>query len=240
MNKTKVFVSGTGRAGTSALVDLLNRSEDFMIGQERFYFVLNQNKLTKEHFEKQRFLDVRESDTHNQPGFKSGIGSDLEARFERAKIYGEKFPSLFKVFDTIFDELPDAKHIYIVRNPLSVVESYDVRHKNPNDSWKHTFEDGMKAWNESVSKVANLSDAQLENFVIVSYESFYSSPRTIKKLFEILETEAPSDESINSFVDKFNELNQRPSPRRDDIRQFVALNADWESYKHVIKNALEV
>lgn len=230
--KDILFVSGVGRSGTSALVNVLNTHPNLLIGQERFFWTIRKNLITPEHFEKDRFLDIRDEDTHNKSGLR-GKPEDLADRYDRATYIGDKFPSLFRHFDRIFDIFPNARHLYIVRNPLSVLESYDVRHKNPDDSWNLTYQDGMDAWNESVRKVSRLSQALLSKFTIVQYEDLYGSTTAINRMFERLGLPPVADEKLQTFIHKFASLNDKPVPRRDDLRLYVARNADWDSYKRL-------
>jgi hypothetical protein len=225
-----LFVSGVGRSGTSALVNVLNANEHLLIGQERFFWKFRKEQLTPDLFEKDRFLDVRAEDTHEYAGLKVKVGS-LPERYDKATYIGDKFPSLFRHFDTIFPAFPDARHLYIVRNPLSVIESYDARNKNPNDSWKLTWQDGMEAWNESVGKVAALPEVQLQKFVLVQYEELFKSTAAINAMFAELGVEPVADAKLAPFVSKFKSLNTQVTERRDDLRMFVARNADWQSYQ---------
>ncbi len=59
-----LFVSGVGRSGTSALVNVLNTHPEILMGQERFFWTIRNNTISTAHFAKERFLDVREEDTH--------------------------------------------------------------------------------------------------------------------------------------------------------------------------------
>jgi hypothetical protein len=225
--KKLLFLFGTARSGTSALVNVLNTHPGILMGQERYFFTIRQEKIARSHFEKQRFLDVRETDTHNRSSFK---GKNLDQRYDNATYIGDKYPSLFRHMDIIFERFPDAHYLYIVRNPLSVVESFDARHRNPNDHWKHSAQDGIDAWNESVGKVSSLSDEQLKKFVLVQYETLYQSTENMNQMFVQLGLDPVDDALLQPFVSKFLSLNETAVPRRDDLRMQVAQQCDWDSY----------
>lgn len=229
--KQILFVSGTGRSGTSALVNVLNSHPKMLIGQERFFWKFRREEISPELFEKVRFLDVRRpEDTHNHAGLKQ-IGEAPSVRFDNAIYIGDKFPSLFRHFDYILPMFPDAKHLYIVRNPLSVIESYDVRYQDPSDSWSLTWKDGMDAWNESVRKVARLPDQNMKNFLLIEYEELFKSVDRLNALFRQLKLDPLDNEKLQSFVAKFEALNNKAVIRRDDLRLYVSRNADWDAYK---------
>ncbi len=237
MTQNIVFVSGVARSGTSAMVNVLNRNPRIMVGQERYFFLVKQERLTAAEFEKERFLTFHDGDSHSQ-----AISTNPEKReeaFDRAIWIGDKFPLLYNHFDYIFREFPEARHIYIFRNPLSVIESYDARQRNPKDSFRKTWKDGLREWNESVARVAALAPEDLSRFHLVQYEDFFSTPDRMNALFNWLGVPRLKPEKLASFVEKYRELGEKPVPRRDDMRQHVALNADWDAYRTLHRMALE-
>ena len=228
--KKRLFLSGTARAGTSALVNILNLHNHILMGQERYFHKFRKNEITRAHFRKERFLDQRAGDTHEHgglhvpPGHRSG-------RFDHAVYVGDKFPPLFRHLDHVLEEFPKARHIYILRNPLSVVESYEARFQNPDDHWKLDWRDGLAAWNESVRAVADLPEDKLRNFIFVQYEEIYAQTRAINALFTRLGLSNLEPEQLEPYVAKFADLNAKLVPRRDDIRVAIFREADWESYR---------
>ncbi len=164
----------------------------------------------------------------------------MSNKFDKSIYIGDKFPSLFRHFDRTFQLFPDARHLYIVRNPLSVIESYDVRHSNPNDSWSHSWQDGLDAWNESVGKVASLPPERLKNFIIVQYEELYKSTEAMNAMFHSLGLAPVDDSKLQSFVTKFASLNEIPVPRRDDLRLPGAAHSNWDSCRKAARIHIEM
>lgn len=233
--KNLLFVSGVARSGTSALVNLLNKHPKVMIGQERYFFRIRDGELAPEHFEQARFLTFQEGDTHNR-GF-TGDPENLAARFEAAAFVGDKFPLLYRHFETMFATFPEARHVYIFRNPLSVIESYDARKKNPEDKWQKTWKQGMEEWNESVARVAAMSRDARARFHLVPYEELFARPQRMNALFEALGLEKMGPKKLIPFAEKFKSLNEKEVARRDALRRHVALNADWDAYRRLAELA---
>lgn len=229
--KQILFVSGVARSGTSALVNVLNTNPDFLIGMERFFFRIRRKLLKPDDFEEDRFLTVKQGDTH-APGF------DREAirkSYSVAKIIGDKFPLLYENFDYIFDTFPNARHIYIVRNPLSVAESYDARKQDKSDKWIKSGLVGIQEWNSSVNSVVSLSQDRLDKFHFLQYEEFFSDVAAMNRLFAHYGAQATDESRLSKFVDRFSALNRKLVERRDDIRQAVAENCDWAAYRELLR-----
>lgn len=236
--KKILFVSGVARSGTSALVHLLNTHPKCLIGMERYYNIIEDGSLDKEHFSRERFVEVQPGDTHgygNEVGFEI---KDLEARrqaYDRATVVGDKYPNLFQYFDLIFRRFPEAQHIYICRNPLSVIESFNARAADPKDSWPHDFQAGLDYWNESIRRVNCLPEEFVKNFIFVQYEELFSSVTAIDALFNRLGLEPTEPSKANFYVDQFAGLNQQKVFRDDRLRTFVSQNADWAAYSAVLR-----
>jgi hypothetical protein len=232
--KKILFVSGVSRSGTSALVDVLNTHNKILIGQERYWNIINDNKISKSLFLKSRFLDIKPGDTHQYGNILYKEPADiindskLLDRFDNATYIGDKFPNLYIHFTKLFSILPNAKHIYIVRNPFSVLESYHVRSQD-------SYIEGMKNWNASVSLVANLPKQTLSNFFIVQYEKIFENIKSITLLFESLKLTPPPEKLTSVYVEQYKVLNNKKVDRKEHIRSHVSLNADWESYRKIIK-----
>lgn len=232
MQKKRLFLSGTARAGTSALVNILNLHNHILMGQERYFFKFQKDLIVPGHFAKNRFLSMREGDTHEH-GRLMGRQAGLERfgdRFDHAVYVGDKFPPLFRHLDYITATFPRARHIYILRNPLSVVESYEARFRDPEDNWNLDWRAGLAAWNQSVSVVAALPEEALRNFIFVQYEEIYAETRAINALFTRLGLSNLEPETLEPYVAKFGKWNEELIPRRDDIRLGVARGADWAAY----------
>lgn len=227
--KKLLFLSGVARSGTSALVRVLNSHPNILIGQERYFFRIRREELQPEHFEKERFHRLEEGDTHGA-GFKAEEKVFAKA-YDAATYVGDKFPLLYAHFDYMFDTFPEAGHVYIFRNPLSVIESYHRREQNPKDRFRKTWQQGLAEWNESVARVAKMDDAERAAFHLVEYERFFDSTDAMNGLFARLGLEPLAEERLQPFVDKFRSLSDSAGPRHDIMRRQVALEANWDAYR---------
>lgn len=233
--KKLLFLSGVARSGTSALVGVLNTHEKILMGQERYFFRISDHSLSPAHFEKSRFSQLEDGDTHMA---KAHRNPDAIARaFDKAEYVGDKFPLLYQHFDYIFDTFPDADHLYVFRNPLSVVESYDRRQRNPADGFTKTWQTGLAEWNESVARVAQFNAETRARFHLVQYEKLFSDTAQMDAMFQSLGLQNGKPNQLQPFVDKFHALGDTPVPRQDDMRQHVAMHADWDSYRKLCRLA---
>lgn len=235
LTKRIAFISGVARSGTSALVEVLNANPYFYLGMERYYFAIEGGWLKAEHFEKDRFLDVQVGDTHGE-GFKDTLEQRAN-NYDGARIIGDKYPLLYKSFEVILQRFPDADHVYIVRNPLSVMESYFSRFLDVNDDWDRTWQLGLEEWNSSIQTVLRQPEDVLKKFHFLIYENFFSSTTHMNALYSVLGASPLPESQLISFVDKFKDLNERPVPRNDELRLFAARHADWASYNKLLERA---
>jgi len=228
-NKQILFVSGVARSGTSELVNVLNCHPDVLVGNERYSLPIRQGRLEQDMFRKARFLDVRPGDTNGR-GFGSAL-HDLPARYDQATYVGDKYPSLYNYMDWIFEDFPDAAHVYIFRNPFSVAASYEARRQDPDDKWVRGWRDALDEWNTSLNRILSLSPAQRATFHIVPYELYFSEVAYMNLLFRELGLNGLTSAVLAPVAEEFRKLSQTPQPRLDDLRRKVGLEADWDAYR---------
>jgi hypothetical protein len=119
---------------------------------ERYYCRGSSNfSLKREHFEEDRYYDLQPGDT-----FWQGLEDCTSSKdvFSSALYRGDKIPLLYKHLDKLFDEMEDAKVLYIVRDIYEVAASYNVRAKDEDDGlWRRDqdYNAAIKDWNESLT-----------------------------------------------------------------------------------------
>lgn len=230
MVKDILFISGTARSGTTAMANMLNDQPGFLIGVERYNRLFRAGEVTPGHFETPRFLDIRAGDSHKKGGF--GDVDDPEDRFAAATVIGDKFPQLYQYYDTVFARFPDARHIFMIRNPLSVAESYQARTENPADKWQRDFTMAVTDWNRGLKAVLSLPPAQRAQVFIAEYENVLFEPVGLRRLFDFLDQPFDAPRAQKTFA-RAAQISSKMVPRRDDIRLYVAQNADWASYQQL-------
>lgn len=235
MTKKLLFVSGTPRSGTSALVRLLNLHPALMIGMERYHSQYKGNSIDPSFFERDRFLDVREGDTHAKGGFGAQNVRTLRQRYDKAEIIGDKYPLLYLQFGRILSAFPEARHVFIIRNPLSVAESYQQRNENPDDSFNKDYRTAIEEWNKGLDAMLALPDTAREKFCVVEYEGIFKSAAEIERLFAFLGLSPPEEKALATLQERANDLEQTLVPRRDELRSYVTRNAKWGLYKQFLR-----
>ena len=228
MTKRILVVGGCPRSGTTALVRLLNTHPHVLIGDERYYWRFDRNQVDGALFERERFLDLREEDRHWREGRAPFPDGDTGAAFDRAHVVGDKFPRLAQVAAHLAETLPDAQLLYIVRNPLSVVESYEARRRDETDHWPFGAERGLADWNAGVRAARRAGPRT----IIVTYERLFGPDSDPARLFAALNLDptlaAPAD-----VLGQAARLRHREGPRCETTRFLVAQHGDWSAYQEV-------
>lgn len=203
-----------------------------MIGMERFYHAFQQHAVAKHSFEKDRFLDIRDGDTHDKGGFGATEGV-LSRRYDDAALVGDKFNAIFNYFDQFSQKFVDAKFIYIFRNPISTMESFHARAKDPNDRWTATPQVGLPLWNANLSRALWAKKTGTFDMSVFQYETVFNTLEGTQSVFKVLGLAPPPPEVLQPFADRANELSRRHVPRNDPLRAFVAENANWGVYREL-------
>lgn len=232
--KQLLFVSGVARSGTSALVRLLNTHPNILISHERFLHEIRQGALRRAHFEKGKFIKPPADGSKPRFPFKM---DELSQRYDEATIIGDKFPALFRHFGFIFERFPDARHLYIARDPLSVAESFQARHDDTGDNWAKNAEQGVREWNQSIRTVVRLPEEQRRSFHVVLYEDLFSSPDAVNAMFAALGLPPADPQSVEPVLARARQLDNKPVVRQGRLRRHVALTADRLAYRQLVDMA---
>ena len=227
MSKRILVVGGCPRSGTTALVRLLNSHPDILLGDERYYWPFDEGRVSEALFERDRFLDLREEDRHWREGRAPFPPGDTGAAYDRARIVGDKYPPLARAAEAIDRALPRAEIVWIVRNPLSVAESYEARRRDGDDAWHFGAERALADWNDSV-RAACMAGGRV---LIVTYERLFASGAGAARLFEALGLDPePARDGATRVLGEAGTLRTREGQRCEDLRFLVARGADWASY----------
>ncbi|MEM9351298.1 MAG: sulfotransferase [Pseudomonadota bacterium] len=233
--KSFLFVGGMPRSGTSALRALLTLHPDTMIGQERYKRLWNKTGIDPSHFEKDRFLDVTLEDTAEKQQDAFSPREEWASRYDNAWIVGDKIPPIYRVYDMLWSNFPGCRVLYIVRNPISVAESFDARVANPDDKWSMTGESALRGWNMSVRKTLDAVEAG-RPVTVLSYERFFGSAANADRLFEHLGLDpARADRrAVKKLFDRSQQVLAKPVVRDDEMRLQIMLQANIGVYRKLV------
>ncbi|WP_108661520.1 sulfotransferase family protein [Acuticoccus kandeliae] len=231
--KTILFVGGCPRSGTTALTRLLNCHPDILLGNERYYWPMDKHHATPDLFDRARFLEIREGDTHS--GARDPYaGSDADQKFDGARYVGDKYPPIYRAYDFLAERFPDARVIAIVRNPFSVAESYEVRARNDGDDWRRDHAQGIRDWSASVVRTAKAVESGMK-VTVVSYERLFAAGADISPLYAALGLDpAPAFPAADGILQHAQRVGAKPAPRNDTIRFEVALKAQFGPYRKLV------
>ena len=178
-DQSLLFVAGLGRSGTTALMEVLASHADIALGVERFkrLYPRDEEPVTAELFEEQRFFDFTDGLTNLTPEQAPEWVPHYEAmraKWGRARYVGDKMVAIR--LQHVWETLPDARFVCIVRDLEPVAASWEVRARNPEDLGWDPSQDATKAvagWNRSLRRVRRAVKQRPDHAVVVEYDRFF-------------------------------------------------------------------
>lgn len=236
MTWSPLFICGCPRSGTSALQMILASDKRIKIGMERYYYKASNNfSLTRELFDEERFFKLQKGDTFWTD---SKMLSYLRSNFKESVYRGDKIPKLYCWINELFDTMPDAKLIFIVRNIIEVASSYNKRAYNTSDhNWTNSknYIQAVSDWNESLIAITSAKQAHYKVHVI-EFESFFSEKIYLNILYEFLNLNL-TDEVSTKFNMMINKSKNLTANRTDCLspleKKYILLNANISLYKNI-------
>lgn len=156
------------------------------------------------------------------------------------KIVGDKYPSVFRIYDQLFDNLDGVKIAYIFRNPLSVIESYQARVDlaDPIYNWdpSRDYKAGMNNWNDSLRMTLDAKKRYGNRIGVFTYERVLFEKTASDMLFEdFLGLERLPDQV---WTELYRPKLQKTTTDKEKLR-FAFLNADTDAYRAMTELALD-
>jgi hypothetical protein len=220
-----LFVVGCPRSGTTALANYLNQHEELLLCVERYKYV-RPTEVTPDLFTFERILDYREGET-NIPKQRH---AELLARKdpERLKWVGEKMPTYYKWYFQLLENNPGARFIVIHRPVEEVAESFEARARQPQDSWPHGFEEGVKRWNQALRLTRKFveSEKKPEVLILHYHDFFYRNETCVPLISRFLEIEfdEPVLEAWRKRSERFEAKRRNKEPLDEERAAFVREN----------------
>ena len=227
LGKRLLFICGNPRSGTTALYRLVSAHRDILVGSELYIPAFNKGDITAAYFQR----DALASAIFDSPA--GGDVDALRARYDSAAIIGDKHPALFRAYSYLWDRFPDCELLYIVRNPLSVAESYNERLKRDRD-WQRGHNLALIEWNRSVTETLAELDRS-RNIIVVSYEQLFLSKDHAAKLFVALKLD-PSradEDAVAKCIEEYRVVSAKPVERNDILRSIVMMNAAFAPWRRL-------
>ncbi|MCP4458653.1 MAG: sulfotransferase [Cytophagales bacterium] len=246
--KNYLFLCGTPRSGTTALMHLLNTHSQIVLGIERYKFLYSKPKnLTLALFEKKRFFNFKDQDTNISPnGPTELLYENALVKFDTAKYIGDKTPKIFKRYNQINKIYEGTKFIFIVRDIYSVASSWNVRAQNDADQgWDKDkdYKKAVESWNESLTKTKDAIDNKID-VCIIHYNSFFAASdlnqnNNLSKLMSFLDlpiTPSVANKYLNSCK-TYQRLINKDLMIKEGQTEFIQAHANLDLYNELIKKA---
>jgi len=194
---------------------VLNSHERLIMGLERWKKYANRRRIghiQPSLFTPRRFFDFRPEDTNILPDEKQRWREFYDELRERSGtsrvLWGDKFPSYYRFYHQLAEQLPGVRFVFMVREFDPVASSFQVRADNPNDRWSKSAEDAVERWNESLRMTADyLETAGHAPLFILPYEPFFEGvPGYAHRLLRFLGLE-----KSRAFVKRYRRARKRHS-----------------------------
>ena len=249
-SKGFLFICGNPRSGTAPLGDLLNTDHRLIIGKERYRRV--RKGLGPEHFTRERFFEPTSRETSFLParlipeaekGY--SVWPENEAELRRKwnspglAYVGDKAPFYIRQLPYLRDTFPGCKLVVLLRDPVSVADSYQRRAEDPDDHWpsENDHKVAIEHWNQSIEDLNDyLVRFGLQDLFIVDYQTFYSGDQTyLRSLYRFLELDT-SQFVERQFIEATRDSDRRSARQlrlSPEDEMAVRTQADWAGYQRL-------
>lgn len=221
-----LFIAGCQRSGTTALVQLLNQDERFVIGRERFKYC--RSEITPEHFREEHFFSPQERETNYRV---EKFYEPLRSRWRAGGVryIGDKVPFYYKDLFYLAETFPDCKILFLIRDLEGVAASHNARAANPKDKvWKPRRRRGVAGWlglGPETETVDYRRAAHDWTESLVRFDEFVSAGHE-DQIFPVhYERFFAGEQSYLDALYDFLELPVTPKARR----AFLTVTKDWEA-----------
>lgn len=249
-NATPLFPLGSPRSGTTILARILNAHPNILMTDETSVILQIYENIKKSRIGRKAGVEYGRSyptlwaehlSSHAKPLIESFYENICKFEGKENLIYwGEKHPhhSHGKCLEFIEETFPNAKYVYIVRDPRDVALSISKMNKV-------SFTDALNTWKRFADTYeAYFNNLDKDRYLLSLYEDLVSDYKTKTK--SILDWMGVSyTEEVESFIDNFSGVDVHAVGRKvwqnDPIPADKSMNDGWAKsmLKH-IKEAVNV
>ena len=134
---------------------------------------------------------------------------------------GDKAPFYIRQLPHLRDTFPGCKLVVLLRDPVSVADSYERRAEDPDDHWpsENDHKVAIEHWNQSIEDLNDyLVRFGLQDLFIVDYQTFYSGDQTyLRSLYRFLELDT-SQFVERQFIEATRDSDRRSAPAPSEPR----------------------
>jgi hypothetical protein len=177
-----LFLAGLARSGTTALLEVFSAHPQVALGVERYkrLYPRDQDPVTADLFEERRFFgfsdDLTNLTPHQAPEWAAHYEA-MRAKWGTARYVGDKMVAIR--LQHVWETLPDARFVCIVRDLEPVAASWGARASDPQDTGWGADADATKAvaaWNRSLRRIRRAVKQRPANALVVEYDRFFGDP----------------------------------------------------------------
>lgn len=256
-----LFVCGVRRSGTTALARCLNRHRRIALGVERYRHAFVDSNSAVDYrglFDKDRFFDFRPSDrsayaksfrlSHQDTDPKGQLAQVLEwpkrlyddAREKYDSVYyvGDKIPDLYRRTPFLREKFPGCKVIFLLRNPLAIGLSWQVRADNTRDKWSHRagFAEAVVEWNKALTATMLAKTVLGDDLTVVLFEEMFAT-HGLRRLLSRLDLDDGEMDDIGDLVKMWQRVAGQDLQLHAAQRRYVEEHADYSTYEWFKKEA---
>lgn len=176
-----LFLAGVARSGTTALRAVLGAHPEIAVGMERYKKLWGAEigSITPDLFERERFFDFSDGLTNITPDVEWARErlADLTAKWDVARYRGDKMTVIRA--QRLWENFPDARFIFIVRDVALVASSWQRRAADADDvTWRRDADaaTSVEAWNTALRRVHKAVSGRPDRAVVVDYTRFFGDP----------------------------------------------------------------
>jgi len=233
--KKFLFIAGCGRSGTSALTTIIGSHARIALGLERYNKLMKKSNflLTREHFTKERFLNVQMGDTQYSDFSRHLVHHNISEKWDQCKLVGVKYPPADIIYSELKKVFGDFYYIFIYRNIFDVAESWN-RKAASEAAWpaEKNYIKAVKRWNLSLQKTLHLINMG-EPIICVKYEDLFFSDKPLDLVFKKLGL--PIDENVLEQINIARGLSSSKKEKKGQLSKeeydFVASRARFDLFE---------